>query len=207
MLWLFCKSVLMGFLVAAPVGPIGMLCIHRSLHDGQIAGLITGFGAAVADGCYAAIAALGLGVVSTFLITHRFAIHLFGGVFLIYLGLRIFLATPNPSPNKSKRYSGHYLFKIFGSTFILTLSNPLTILAFTGIFAGLGFGSKHLSPQEALILLGGIFIGSLTWWFVLSTTISHFLHHKLSIPTLKKINHFSGIIITLLGAGVLFDKI
>ena len=129
------QGVIIGFSVAAPVGPIGLLCIHRTLANGRISGLASGLGAATADAVYGGIAGFGVTFVSIFLVSQRTPIHLAGGFFLLFLGVRIFLSNPRDmaAPPGNRSLSRDYL-----STLALTLTNPVTILAFAAIFSGLG---------------------------------------------------------------------
>src|SRR5512139_1350437 len=134
----FFKGLLIGFAIAAPVGPIGVLCIRRTLAYGRRSGLASGLGAATADALYGCVAAFGLTVISHFLIHHQWGLRFVGGSFLFYLGIRTFLSRPGGTPPAARRLdlAGDYF-----STFFLTLANPLTILAFAVIFAGLGLGA------------------------------------------------------------------
>ncbi len=127
---LFIKGLLIGLAIAAPVGPIGILCIHRSLHDGFKIGLMTGLGAAFADGTYGLIAGFGLTALSSLLINHQFWIRLAGGLFLLYLGIKMFLASPR---EKQSNDSDHSAWHALSTTFLLTLTNPTTILSFIAI--------------------------------------------------------------------------
>lgn len=161
------KGLVIGFSIAAPVGPIGALCVRRTLAEGRRIGLASGLGAASADMVYGAMAAFGLTAVSDFLVGQQMWFGLVGGVFLLYLGVRTFVAPPSrDAPSASA--SG--LLRAYGSTFVLTLSNPVTILAFAAIFAGLGVtvGADHVS---AALLVLGVFLGSAAWWVILSTGV------------------------------------
>ncbi len=191
------KGLLIGFSIAAPVGPIGVLCIHRSLKEGHLSGFVTGMGAATADAIYGAIAAFGLTFISQFLFQHKFAIQLCGGIFLFYLGFKTFFAkTANNNINEKTQ---HNLMKIYGTTFVLTLTNPMTILSFIGIFARLGLGTRYTNYFHALSLVIGVFFGSLLWWLILSTGVARLFRHKLSGDAVHRINQLSGIIILLFG--------
>src|SRR5690242_13032805 len=131
--WL--RGLLLGFSIAAPVGPIGVLCIRRTLADGRVVGFVSGLGAATADAFYGAVAGFGLTVISALLIEQRFWLRLIGGGFLLYLGVRTVLARP---AERAASAGGKGLAGAYGSTLFLTLTNPLTILSFAAIFAGLG---------------------------------------------------------------------
>lgn len=188
------KGILLGLSIAAPVGPIGVLCIRRTLAQGFASGFASGLGAATADASYGAVAAFGLTTVSTFLVDAQLPLRVVGGAFLCYLGLRTFMSLPGTDEAKSPERSlvGAYL-----STLFLTLTNPMTILSFTAIFVGLGLGSNS-SAGEASLLVGGVLLGSLLWWLFLCSGVS-LLRSRLDYRGLHWINKLSGAIITGFG--------
>jgi threonine/homoserine/homoserine lactone efflux protein len=194
---LFLRGLAMGFSIAAPVGPIGVLCIRRTLAEGRISGLVSGLGAATADAVYGCIAGFGLTFVSNFLVSRQMWLQIAGGLFLCFLGARTFLAKP---AEQSARAGGRGLFGTYASTFFLTLTNPMTILPFAAIFAGLGLAASDGSYASAGMLVLGVFIGSALWWLLLSGGVGLF-REKLGTGALLWINRFSGVIIT--GFGVL----
>ena len=197
MINLFIKGLLIGFAIAAPVGPIGLLCITRSLSDGFKMGLMTGLGAALADGVYGAIAAFGLVSISHFLISYQLWIRLIGGLFLIYLGIKFFLKkSDTQSNNKNNEKS---IFHACTTTFFLTLTNPVTILSFVAIFAGLGIGTVNANFSHAVLMVSGVVCGSALWWFVLSFFVSFILHKRMTGNLLQLINKISGVIIFIFG--------
>ncbi|MHC4842651.1 MAG: LysE family translocator [Planctomycetota bacterium] len=195
----FFKGLVIGFLIAVPVGPIGVLCIHRSLTKGNIHGLVSGFGAATADSIYGAIAAFGLTFVSDFLIEQQFWFRIIGSIFLCCLGLRTLLlkTVKEAGTGKSLGLAGNY-----GSTFLLTLMNPLTVLAFAAVFASLGITSSHYGSSA--LLIAGVFTGSGIWWFLLSG-IAGIFREKVSHSNLLWLNRISGTIIILFGLFILFN--
>ena len=133
------KGILIGVTIAAPVGPIGILCIRRTLAEGRLAGFISGLGAATADAMYGAIAAFGLTFISVFLINQSFWLRLGGGLFLIYLGIKSFLSVPSQGADLNPKSSrNESVLNYYGSTLFLTLTNPITIISFAAIFAGFG---------------------------------------------------------------------
>jgi threonine/homoserine/homoserine lactone efflux protein len=195
------KGVAIGFAIAAPVGPIGILCIRRGLTSGWLASFASGLGAATADGIYGCIAGFGLTIVSDFLVSHQLIIRLVGGLFLCYLGVKTFLSTISQEAAKTgevKSFIGNYL-----STFFLTITNPMTIIAFVVIFAGLGLGKIH-NPLAAGLLVLGVFLGSALWWLFLALIASR-LRHKLNSSLLRWINWIAGVIITTFGVVALAD--
>lgn len=187
----FGKGLLLGFSIAAPVGPIGLLCIRRSVAQGRLVGFISGLGAATADVCYGALAALGLTAVTQALVHQQIWLQLGGGIFLVYLGVGSMRSRPpgaSTSSNATKTLGGAY-----GSTLALTLTNPMTILSFVGIFAGLGLGATT-GPAYAALTIAGVFFGSAFWWLLLSTTAA-WLGGRLQQGGLRVISLLSGAII------------
>lgn len=193
------KGLLIGFAIAAPVGPIGLLCIQRSLHEGFKVGFATGMGAALADGVYGCVAAFGLTSISSLLIEHQFWIQLIGGVFLIYLGMKILRSSPPKKSTLSSDKQEKSIFHAWSTTFILTLTNPVTILSFMAVFAGLGLGTDSLNYAHAMLLVISIILGSVFWWLLLAGGVAFILHHKMSRSSLQKINILSGAVILFMG--------
>lgn len=192
----FMRGLLLGLSIAATVGPMSVLCIQRTLNKGQLYGFISGLGIATADGVYGGIAAFGLTLITNFLIKEQIWIRLIGGLFLIYLGIKTIISKPpeTAAPSmKTNSYLGAY-----ASTFLLTLTNPLTILSFAAIFAGIGVGSASKSFLSAAVVMLGIFSGSVLWWIILTSAIS-LLRKKIDSHWLLWVNRFSGVIITLFG--------
>lgn len=192
----FIKGLLIGFSIAAPVGPIGILCIKRTITSGRLVGLVSGLGAATADAVYGFIAAFGLTFISSFLIDQQSWLRLLGGAFLCYLGVKTFITKPTEYSSLSNELS---LLNAYGSTFFLTLTNPLTILSFAAIFAGLGLLDVDGNYLSATIIVLGVFIGSACWWFLLSSGVSIF-RTRFTSTGLLWVNRISGLII--LGFGI-----
>ncbi len=184
-----------GFAIAAPVGPIGLLCIQRTLNDGRVAGLISGLGAATADAVYGCIAAFGLVLVSAFLIEHQFWLGIIGGIFLCYLAARTFVAPPADQAASVRRGG---LPAAYLSTFLLTLTNPITILSFVAIFAGLGLASEQNDYGTAILIVAGVFCGSALWWLLLSGGVSLF-RRRIGPETMRWINRIAGVVIGAFG--------
>ncbi|HEX2582587.1 MAG TPA: LysE family transporter [Chlamydiales bacterium] len=189
------KGAILGFSIAAPVGPIGILCIRKTLQFGRLSGFVSGLGAACADVLYGVIAAFGLTFISDFLLAGQFWFRLIGGIFLMALGGRIFFSQP---ADKKEGISHQTLFGDFFSTFFLTLSNPMTILSFLAVFAGLGLTEELSEYSNALILILGIFLGSALWWLILSEGVTLF-RKKLSRVVMLWINRVAGLIISAFG--------
>lgn len=190
---LLLKGLVIGLSIAAPVGPIGVLVIRRTLAQGRVYGLLSGLGAASADAVYGLIAGLGLSFITNFLIGQTFWFHIVGGLFLCYLGIKTALSEASENP---ARVEGRQLFGAYSSVFFLTLTNPLTILSFVGIFAGLGLSQS--SVTSALTLVLGVFSGSGLWWFILSILVT-LLNKVIKKESLTWINRLSGLIILSFG--------
>ena len=188
------KGLAIGFSIAAPVGPIGVLCIRRSLAEGRQIGLATGLGAATADAAYGCIAAFGLTAISSFLVDHRLWLGFLGGLFLCYLGVRTFTSSPT---TRLAKIQGGGLLAAYLSTLFLTLTNPMTILSFAAVFAGFGLG---LLPDylAAGSLVVGVFIGSALWWLFLSSGVALF-QSRVGSSWMQSINRVSGCVIFAFG--------
>jgi threonine/homoserine/homoserine lactone efflux protein len=205
------KGLVIGFSIAAPVGPIGVLCIRRTLAAGFLPGLTAGLGAATADAVYGTIAAFGLTAVTSFFVGQRVALGLVGGAFLCALGCRIFFSRPAPAAGQAEAaiagvtdaaanigkglstLGGAYL-----STFFLTVTNPMTILFFVAVFAGAGLAATPKGYGSAAFLVAGVFTGSALWWLTLSATTSIF-RKMITAPVMRAVNYVAGIIIVGFG--------
>jgi threonine/homoserine/homoserine lactone efflux protein len=194
---LLLRGLLIGFSIAAPVGPIGVLVIRRTLAEGRVAGLATGMGAATADAIYGCIAGFGLTAISGLLIDNQLWVRLIGGLFLCYLGVRAALAAP---AERAADAAGTSLLGAYVATLGLTLTNPATILSFAAIMAGLGIGVAAGGYGAAALLVLGVFAGSALWWLILSGGVS-LLRLRLTPGALRWVNRASGLI--LLGFGAL----
>ena len=160
-------------------------------------GIFSGLGAAVADALYGCIAGFGLVAVSSFLLSWQLAIRLVGGAFLVYLGVKTALATPKNTTMPDRATT---LWQDFGSTLLLTLTNPATILSFIAIYSGLGIVESDASYTQAFVIILGVFLGSLAWWLVLCSSVN-IVRHKLSQSLLKWINRVSGVVLVVFGVG------
>ncbi len=192
---LYVKGLVFGFSIAAPVGPIGILCIRRSLTRGWLAGLATGLGAATADAVYGCLAGFGLAGITGMLVGQTRWIQLLGGLFLCWLGIRIFRTPHANAPQTQSRdgaAAGYF------SALVLTLTNPMTILSFAAVFAGMGLGNSASGPAAAGWLVAGVFSGSMAWWIVLSAASSRF-KHCIGSSALGRINRLSGAVLTAFG--------
>jgi threonine/homoserine/homoserine lactone efflux protein len=182
------KGLAFGFILAATVGPMWVLCLRRTLASGALAGLVSGMGIAVADGFYGAVAAFGLTAISGFLLAHAFWIGLAGAAFLLYLGVKTLTAKPDFEQKEEKPLG---LAAAFLSTLGLTLTNPPTILAFAAIFAGLGLASTSDYAAAGLVV-AGVFLGSAAWWVVLVAAAGK-LRRNMGPRLFRAINVIAGV--------------
>jgi threonine/homoserine/homoserine lactone efflux protein len=192
----FLQSLIIGFSIAAPVGPIGVLCIRRTLVHGRMTGLLSGLGAATADAIYGAIAGFGLTLVSGMLVDQSWWIRVIGGIFLCYLGITTLLSTP--AEEAAQTPDARSLLGAYASTVFLTLTNPVTILAFIGIFAGLGLVDTGGNYGAAAVMVFGVFCGSALWWLLLSGGVS-LVRSRLNSRVFRWLNKISGAIILIFG--------
>jgi threonine/homoserine/homoserine lactone efflux protein len=190
----FLKGIAIGFFMAIPIGPIGIMCIRKTLTEGRLSGLIIGLGAATADLFYGCVAAFGLTIISDTLNSQRFWIRIIGGALLFFLGIKTFLAQPK---DPKLKISGSGRLRSFFTVVILTLTNPLTIFAFIAVFAAFGLGDG-LSFFSAVVLVAGVFIGSCLWFFLLTSGTLLF-RKKLDLEGLKWVNKIAGILIIISG--------
>jgi threonine/homoserine/homoserine lactone efflux protein len=194
----FLQGLLVGFSIAAPVGPIGVLCIRRTFSEGRLSGLLSGLGAASADALYGCVAAFGLTAVSSLLVEWQTWLRLVGGLFLVYLGIRTFISSP---AEDAAQTSASGRLEAYLSTFVLTLTNPMTILSFAAIFAGLGLATAQ-NAASAVWMVAGVFLGSAAWWLALSTGVS-MLRNRFQASALVWVNRISGVIILSFGIAAL----
>ena len=191
----FFKGLLIGAAVSAPLGPIGLLCINRSLTEGRVRGFVSGLGAATADMVFCIIAGFGFTFVSRFLDEQAVWISLVGACGLLFLGLRIFFSKPE---EKSFTNTGGDLAHIYLSTFALTLINPVTILFFVAVFTSLGVTLSREDYPSLTLLIVGVLAGAVLWWFLLTGCVS-LLHRRLTQKTIRWVNRISGTIVMVLG--------
>jgi threonine/homoserine/homoserine lactone efflux protein len=199
--WVFLKGLAIGFLIAAPVGPVNVLCVRRTLVHGRLAGLASGLGAALADTLFGAVAAFGVLFVAEFLIDHQRDLVFAGAAFLIVLGVRTLLKPP-PELTAGRDPTG--LVGDLTSTFLLTLTNPITIFSFIGVYVAFGIQPDGRIDVGDWLLLGGVFGGALAWW-VLITSLAAFFRARFTAVGLLWANRIAGIVILLFAAVVLWD--
>lgn len=194
---LLLKEIILGLAIAAPVGPMGVLCIRRTLAHGMLHGFLTGAGTATADALYGGVAAFGVTAITAFLLDQRLYLHLIGGLFLLYLGYSTFKAVPALA---AARTGGNGLASAYISALGLTLTNPQTIMSFAAVFAGLGIGNTGGDYKSAGAMVLGVFTGSLLWWLTLSGVVAA-LRSQFDQRRLTWVNRLSGLVIA--GFGVI----
>jgi threonine/homoserine/homoserine lactone efflux protein len=194
------RGWLIGLAIAAPVGPIGILCIRRTLADGRFVGFFSGMGAATADMLYGTVAAFSITALQNLLTRQQLWLRFVGGLFLLVLGVRMFFSAPEQRPagiHARRGRLGAYL-----STLGLTLTNPATILSFTAIFAGLRLGDSGGGYTAAASMVAGVFIGSASWWLLLSGLVGA-LRERFTVSWMRWVNRLAGILVAAFGIGAL----
>jgi threonine/homoserine/homoserine lactone efflux protein len=188
-----CKGLIIGILIAAPLGPVGLLCVRRTLTHGRLSGQLSGLGAATAHSFYGLLAGLGIAGVSSFLLKSQAVLGIVGGLFLCYLGIKTFRTRP---ADHSVSTHGVKRIQNYASTLALAVTNPLTIMSFVSIFVGFGVKAEHYF--DPLLLMVGIFLGSMVWWLSLTFVVSLF-RHRMNARSLLLINKASGLFIFAFG--------
>ncbi len=188
-------GIVIGLMVAVPVGPLGLLCVNRALSRGPLHGLFSGMGVATADALAAGVTALGMTLISDFLIDHQTFLRTVGGIFLCYLGIKIYRTKP-VTQTPTGDVGG--LARAYATTFLLTVSSPVTILSFVAIYAGWGIRSLSGRYLAAALLAGGVFAGSVLWWLALEVALVLF-RDRFTHGALTWIHKISGAIITAFG--------
>jgi threonine/homoserine/homoserine lactone efflux protein len=204
-LFLICGGMLIGLIVAAPIGPVNLICIRRTFTYGPINGFFAGLGAAFGDGLFAIITAFGLTAIAQLIEGYSTPLKLIGGLMLVGFGLHIFRSDVSAirDAERTRETGPPSLFRSMASSFALTITNPATLFGFTALFAGLaGLAGREPSFVDAAIMVVGVFIGSSLWWFILTTFVG-ILHHRIDAEAIRRINHFFGIAVTGFGVIVL----
>ncbi len=196
----------LGYFAAIPIGPVNLICIRRTLHFGSYYGFLSGVGAALGDALFAAITAFGLTAVAQLIVGHAEPLELAGGIFLLVFGISTFFAPPPPSFEErlSAPDAGMPpLARAVVSTFMLTVSNPATLFAYTAFVAGLsGVAGGTPSFAVAAFVVLGVFCGSSLWWLTLATLVG-LLHARINDRTVRHINEISGFMVATCGALIL----
>lgn len=194
------NGFIIGLSASIPLGPIGIICIQKTINKGHLSGLVAGSGAAFADTFYAILAGFGVTFITNFIEEQQMIIRIIGGVILLYLGYRIF--STNPAIQMRKKHVSKNFLGDFISIFFLTLSNPMTIFFFGAAFAGFGVVKEQSSLLELFQLIGGVFLGAFAWWFTL-TTIVNLFRKKFRLKRLWWINKIAGSLVILFGIFVI----
>ena len=187
----FIEGFIIGVFIAAPVGPVGILCINRTLSQGRKAGFISGLGAVTVDGFYAAVAAYGISVITSFMSDNSLWIRLVGGIFLAIIGAKIILTEIDFTLSEDKTGSSA---ENYASSAIVTVSNPLTVVLFGAIFASLGLGGPGTGFLDSTAMVAGVVAGSALCWFILSSLVD-MLRSRFRFSVLKTFNRISGAVL------------
>ncbi|MCA0445482.1 MAG: LysE family translocator [Bacteroidetes bacterium] len=202
---IFLKGILIGLFVSLPVGPISVLGVRRILLRGPLFGMMTGFGAATADAVYCFIAAFGLTFIADLLIRFNFEFNVFGGIFLLLFGLKIFFSKMPQQvvvSDETPATGSRGLKRTFLTSFIIAFTNPIMILSFLGIFAALGINAISGSLWHVLILVAGVFGGAAGFWFLFSQLINK-VRTRFTLESLHRVNMISGLVLGLFGIGLI----
>ena len=206
-IYLIVAGVVIGLIAAAPIGPVNLICIRRTLAFGPVNGFIAGLGAALGDALFATITAFGLTAIMDLIRGFSTYLQVGGGILLVAFGIHTYLTLPDPTKPREKTSLSDTekssLARVILSTFALTMTNPATMFGFAAMFAGLsGLANVHASYLDAAIIVGGVAGGSALWWFTLTSVIG-VLHARIDAAMMKVINHGSGIVVGLFGVAVL----
>lgn len=191
------RGILIGLIVGMPIGPIGAICLKNTITFGRKYGLTCGFGSALADSIYAFLISFGLMIITKFIFLYQSYFHIIGGIILICFGIYISLKANSNVKNESISNSNS-LFKGFISTFLLALSNPATIFSFIAIFTALHLVNISADINSKIILIIGVFIGSMLWWFILIFTTFKF-NNKLNVKSTSIVDKILSFIVILSG--------
>lgn len=188
---LFFKGFLVGLIISAPIGPVGAICVQRTMNNGRLSGILSGFGAAVGDCIFAIIAAFGLTFISAFLDEKEAWIKIVGGAILLYFGLRVYLSKPRDCSNQENEVNH---FGTFGSALLLTLSNPLVILSIIAVFAILGIVNPTASYPSAALLILGVFSGAMFLYILVCNVLFNY-RAKMGQKGIFLVNKITGLFI------------
>lgn len=192
---LFARTFLIGIAVAAPVGAMGVLCIQRTLARGWRIGAATGLGIATADATFAGLAAFGVAAIAQVLVVWQSPLRIVGGLVLVWLGVRAIVAPPVHEAAKPAAFGGHG--GAYASAVGLTLTNPMTIMAFGAVFASAGLSAEPTLASAGVATLG-VALGSLSWWLTLVTAVA-LMRHAVSDSAVRWVNRASGAAVILFG--------
>ncbi|PLX19821.1 MAG: lysine transporter LysE [Marinilabiliales bacterium] len=194
----FIKGLIVGFLASIPLGPVGVLCIQRTINKGRFSGIISGMGADTVDSFFALVAALGLTFIINFIEEQQFFIQIIGGGVVVFLGAKIFYTNPVKQIRRHRRKKNKLIEDYF-SVLFLTISNPLAIFLFVAAFAGIGIVSSKDNSLDSSLIVGGVFVGAMAWWAILTFFIDLF-RKRFRLKQLWWINKIAGVILVIFGA-------
>ncbi|MBN1990047.1 MAG: LysE family transporter [Bacteroidales bacterium] len=204
-LTLLIKGIIVGLLASIPLGPIGVICIQRTINKGRISGFFSGIGAATADTIFAAIAGFSLSFVISFIEEKQLYFQIIGGALVIFLGIKIFYTNPIQQLRRHKKKKNN-LLEDFLSVLLLTITNPLAVFLFIALFATLKIVNDSSNMVHSTIVLGGVFLGASLWWYTLSSLVNMF-RAKFRLKQLWWINKIAGGVIFVLGIVAIIDVI
>lgn len=202
-LTLFLKGIGMGLLVSVPLGPVGIMCIQRTINKGLRSGIFSGLGAASADLFYALIAGFGLSYIINFIEARQTIIQFIGSIIVVFVAFKIFYTNPAVQLRKHRNKKGNPLEEVI-SIFVVTISNPAVFFAFLAMFAAFQVINTSAGYIGTITTISGIFVGSMLWWYILSAVINHF-RNKIRLKNLWWLNKIMGIIVFLCGLLALAD--
>lgn len=192
------KGIIVGLSASIPLGPIGVLCIQRTLNKGRLSGFVSGLGAAAADCFYAIVAGFSISVIIDSLVEYQVYLRIFGGLILLFMGYKLLITNPGVQLRKQLKKKRAGLFGDFFSIFGLTISNPITIFVFAAVFAGFGMVNKESQFVSVLILVFGVLLGATLWWFALSSVVSIF-RKKFKLRRMLMLNRIAGVLVIAFG--------
>ena len=193
---LFFKGIIIGLAVSVPLGPIGILIIQRTVNKNRTSGFLSGMGASISDAIYAVVAGFSLTYIIDFIRAHQLSFQIIGALMVLMLGIHIFFKNPVEDLRKYRRKGSSYFQDVL-STFLITFPNPMVVFIFLAVFASSGIVFQMDNPSQAILMVGGVFVGANSWWLVLTGLVSLF-RHKFNLRVLWWFNKISGVIIVIL---------
>lgn len=205
MLTTFIKGFIVGLGASIPLGPLGVLCVQKTLSKGRNSGFFTGLGASVSDTFYAGLSLLGLAFIENFISQNRTPVMIIGGIIIILIGLKVYFTNPIKQIKQKNTTKRH--LEDFVEALVMTITNPGAIFLILGLFATVGIHTEEsIEDTSVITILWGVFLGTVTWWFTLTTTINVF-RKRFRLKQLITINKIAGVAIAVLGIIAIFDGI
>lgn len=197
------KGIILGLTVSMPLGPTGIILINRTIKRGRLSGFFSGLGLATADTLLAVVAAAGFSVIISFINQERFIISLIAGIVIIGIGLKIYLSNP-VKDIRNREKTDKSLWRDYYSVFVLSISNPYTVLIFVAFFSGVHINGDVKPALVPFFLIPGVLIGTIAWWFFLSYFLSRF-KKKIRLRVIVTVNKVAGIVVMAIGIIVLLS--